>query len=648
VFVPSALAAAPEAPTLTVEEPVHATTATFHGILNPVEAAEPNNKGGVYKFFYNVGATCTGGHETKPSGLALGGVHEELPAETVTGLTANTEYAVCLQITNLEGETTLSAAVPFKTGIPPEAPETKDASAITATSAKLEGTLNPLSTTKVSGYFAYSNAEGSSCTEGPQAGLEEFEEKEGEAIAVHSTVGLEPDRKYKVCLIATNSIGESVQGNEVVLESLAPPPVIVSESAYSPSQLLTTAQSLEERLEAAVNPEDQETECHFQYGTASVTEHEVQCEQGNALNGGEQGAGVTLTGLSAGTVYHYRIVLKNAKGEETKGTGAATFETQAPPTVQTTAAEAITGTAANLGGELNAGGEAKYYVEYGTAPCAVTCGAKTYELGSASKTLESVTPIVVNGLLPLTTYHYWLVATNAAAGGPVHGAAMQFTTKLAPPSVETGIAEGLTQTSAELTGTLDPGGEATYYFEYGTEPCGGSSCGTATAASALSGATQQAAGPVAVSGLAPNTTYYYWLVAKNTGVTQPVDGEARQFTTPKTGAQEAAEAAAQNKPAEELAASLAAKSKLEAEAKQQEEAAAASAAVKQKQYEEVSALTATLEREAAEAAKQKPKQEPAKAVKCKKGKKLSHGKCVKKSKSKKAKKTSKSNRGAKS
>ncbi len=31
-----ALAAAPEAPTLTVEEPVHATTATFHGILNPL------------------------------------------------------------------------------------------------------------------------------------------------------------------------------------------------------------------------------------------------------------------------------------------------------------------------------------------------------------------------------------------------------------------------------------------------------------------------------------------------------------------------------------------------------------------------------------------------------------------------------------
>ena len=140
---PAALAAAPETPTLTVEEPVHATTATFLGILNPVEAAEPNNKGGIYKFLYKAGATCTGGSVTKPSGLSFGGSPEPLPAETVTGLTANTEYAVCLSITNLEGETTTSAPVPFKTGIPPEKPVTSSATLITATTAKFEGHAEP-------------------------------------------------------------------------------------------------------------------------------------------------------------------------------------------------------------------------------------------------------------------------------------------------------------------------------------------------------------------------------------------------------------------------------------------------------------------------------------------------------------------------
>ena len=95
--------------------------------------------------------------------------------------------------------------------------------------------------------------------------------------------------------------------------ALAAAPTVVSEST-SP----TTKPSEELRLEATVNAGEEAagvtTECHFQYGKTSVTEHEEECAQGNALEGGELGVSVNVKGLHAGTTYIYRVVLKNTSG----------------------------------------------------------------------------------------------------------------------------------------------------------------------------------------------------------------------------------------------------------------------------------------------------------------------------------------------
>ena len=524
-----ALAAAPETPTLTVEAPVHATTATFDGVVNPKEALVPNDMGGTYRFFYRASPTeCTGtgGVVTKPSGLWHGGV-EELVFEPVSGLAPNTEYTVCLQVTNLEGEAVESAPVSFKTTVPPEKPETTEpAASITATSAKFEGTLDPHSTTKVGGYFAYSNPGGSSCTEGAMAGLEEFEgEKEETALAVHATVGLEADRTYRVCLVATNEFGNATVGNEVLVETLAPAPeVLAGAASYS------TANPFEATLHAEVNANNQETTVYFQYSTSPTligksltTPTDVPAAPGTSIGSGLGNVGAeAATGpvLASGTVYYYQAVAINPTGA-TYGT-VEHFETLGVPTVQTGAAEEVTGTSANLGGKLDAGGEAEYYVEYGTAPCSVSeCGTKSpavhaggtiQECTLGGVLQECVAPILVSGLQPNTTYHYWLVAGNGAASGPVHGEAKEFTTKLAP---QTGLAQDVTPTSAQITGELNPGGggEAEYYVEYLLP-----SNETERSATALaSGKTQVSVGPVVLSGLQSNTTYYYWLVAKSSG-----------------------------------------------------------------------------------------------------------------------------------
>ncbi len=649
-----ALAAAPETPEVTVES-VTATTASFHGVLNPVEALEPNNRGGTYKFLYKASKTgCAGGIVSKPVGLSLGQVHEEV-SESVSGLTPNTAYMVCLSVTNLEGETKESAPVAFTTATPPEVPETKAAVHLTATSAILEGTLNPLGSamTKAGWYFAYD--EGSSCTGAGEQRTAQEPEVEGKALPEKTEVtNLQPDRTYRVCLVATDEVGDATVGNEVVVPTLAPAPEVVPGAAsYS------FATPFEATLHAEANANNQETTVYFQYstssavnGSGSLTSSPIEVPPGapgSSIGSGFGNVGVeAATGhvLTAGMVYYYQAVAINPTGT-TYGM-VEHFETLGVPTVQTGAAEEVTAASANLGGKLDAGGEAEYWVEYGTEPCSVSlssCGTKNPATLASGKVQECtlggvlqecVTPILVSGLEPATTYHYWLVASNGAESKPVHGAAEEFTTKLAAPSPRTGLAEDVTATSALFPGELNPGGGQTeYYVEY-LLPSGASA---RSATAFASGKAQVSVGPIAVSGLEPNTTYDYWLVAKSSAVSEPVRGEAHQFTTAIGQAEVEAQAAANRKPAEEVAAANAAKQKLEEEAERAEETATAANAAKQKQYDEIMTETAGLDRQEAQTGKQSTKAEKAKpkSASCRKGFMKKKDKCIPKKSKKKGK-----------
>jgi hypothetical protein len=110
-----------------------------------------------------------------------------------------------------------------------------------------------------------------------------------------------------------------------------------------------------------------------------------------------------------------------------------------------------------------------------------------------------------------TTYHFRLVATNAA--GTSVGGDQTFAT-LVKPSVTTGSATSVGETSGTLNGSVDPNGSTTtYHFEYGPTTSYGSQS-PAVDASAGSGSS-----PVAVStslsGLSAGTTYHFRLVATN-------------------------------------------------------------------------------------------------------------------------------------
>lgn len=104
--------------------------------------------------------------------------------------------------------------------------------------------------------------------------------------------------------------------------------------------------------------------------------------------------------------------------------------------------------------------------------------------------------------------------------------ALPATASAAAPVVETGAATDITQTTASLTGTVDPNGNpSVYFFRYGTNTLYGAQtpdadAGAGTAARKLS---------VPVGGLQPFTTYHYQLVARYGN--QIVKGSDRTFKT---------------------------------------------------------------------------------------------------------------------
>lgn len=94
------------------------------------------------------------------------------------------------------------------------------------------------------------------------------------------------------------------------------------------------------------------------------------------------------------------------------------------------------------------------------------------------------------------------------------------------PGVTTGAAASITQSTATLTGSVDPNGAATtYFFQYGTTSLYGAQ--TAPASAGKGSKAVHVAIPVAA--LAPFTRYHYRLVAQNAkGLTK---GKDRTFKT---------------------------------------------------------------------------------------------------------------------
>ena len=267
-----------------------------------------------------------------------------------------------------------------------------------------------------------------------------------------------------------------------------------------------------------VNPGGQATTWYVEYGTS--TSYGTKTANVSAGSGTANTAvSASLTGLTAGTTYHYRVVATNGAGTDRGADGI--FTTSAGPVAVTGSATSVTTTTATLNGTVDPNGRATtWYFEYGTS---TGYGSKTAEKSAGSGTSTTSVAAPVSGLTRGRLYHYRLVATSDA--GTSRGADQTFSTVTAPTAV-TGSASSIAPTSAKLNGAVTANGQATtWYFEYGTS----TSYGSKTAAKSAGSGTGSVNVSASITGLRRTTTYHYRLVATNASGTT-VGGD-RSFST---------------------------------------------------------------------------------------------------------------------
>ena len=188
---------------------------------------------------------------------------------------------------------------------------------------------------------------------------------------------------------------------------------------------------------------------------------------------------------------------------------AALAANPVPPGAVTGSAKDVGLSAATLTASVDPNGSAtSYHLEYGTSD---SYGLQTPDKDAGSGDAAVPVEAAVTGLTSTTSYHYRVVATNAA--GVTRGADHSLTTLAPPraPGVSTGAAKGTVADTTTLVGSLDPrGADTTFHFEYGTT----SKYGSVTPDQPATGTgTRVVMAPL--TGLAPYTKYYFRIVATN-------------------------------------------------------------------------------------------------------------------------------------
>jgi hypothetical protein len=197
------------------------------------------------------------------------------------------------------------------------------------------------------------------------------------------------------------------------------------------------------------------------------------------------------------------------------------------PTVRTGAHSHPTDSSVALHGTVNPNGSATtYFFQWGLTT-AYGVNSVAHSAGHGTKPVSVST--TASDLIPGTTYHYRLVATNAA-GTSVGADRVVITAGNPPPIVATGPANGVGKNSVTVTGVISPNKQATtYFFQWGTS----TSYGQQTLSAAVSAGTTPVTVFATITGLEARTIFHYRLVALHSNTAPQPGADATFMTLPR-------------------------------------------------------------------------------------------------------------------
>ena len=297
-------------------------------------------------------------------------------------------------------------------------------------------------------------------------------------------------------------------------------PVVNAVTPAHDASGISTGSAITVTFDRAMNP----TTTQAAFSTVPATTGTYAWSAGNTV------LTYTPSPLAGNTLYTVRIASSAtdsnglsmfAPFESRFATGAAS--TLAKPSINSVSFSGVTTSAATLGATVTPNGATTTVIfEYGTTTA--------YGTSTASQSIGSGnSPVTVNatlsGLLPGTTYHFRAVAQNSQ--GTTNGPDATFTTDVVLPQVTTTAASFVTTASASLNGDVNPNGiSTTYYFEYGVKS---DTLDQTTPVQDAGSAAGLVARWASISGLSPETTYYFRVVAQSGANT--VRGSVLSFTT---------------------------------------------------------------------------------------------------------------------
>ncbi len=340
----------------------------------------------------------------------------------------------------------------------------------------------------------------------------------------YTDTGLTNGTTYYYQVTTANSLYESAGSNEVsATPTSTPAPWAVTTAASNVTGTSAT-------LNGSVNPNGFATDAYFEYGT-TISYGSTTTSQ--SIGSGTTAVSVTanLTGLSAGTTYHFRLVASNTNGTSY---GADQSFTQSPVPVLEVTPSSLSFNATVNGTSSSSQTISIRNAGAGTLSWSISVSSSSTWLsvdsysGTSTGETNTVTFSVYPYDLTQGTYNGSLTITATGATGSPQTIPVSLT--IAPGA--TLPATNITDTSATLNGEYNTtaGQTTTLYFEYGTTTGYGSTTpGTAYATAGLTSINYS------LTGLTGTTTYHYRIVATySTGTFYGNDVAFTTLTTPTT------------------------------------------------------------------------------------------------------------------